>query len=261
LKTKAIEMGAQLLCRRLQQTHYADGVWTLHLDGDDILSTSFLIYASGRNSVAAGIPSARVHFDRQIAATVWLKQKDLGIHPSRATLIEATANGWWYASLLPDERLTLTLFTDVELLPRGVSKHLNIWQDQLSQTQYIRQWLSTAGYEMDQLPQIRAAGTSWLSQLSGVGWVAAGDAALAFDPLSSHGIASALWGGDKVGEAAALYLSGDPSLLLAYEDTLQSVIQDYQHQRWTMYAREQRWPQAPYWTRRQKPHLQPSAGL
>ncbi len=61
--------------------------------------------------------------------------------------------------------------------------------------------------DADLLPRLPGcvtdASTSWLDRIAGPGWAATGDAAAAFDPLSSQGIVTALVMGREAGRVAA----------------------------------------------------------
>lgn len=61
-------------------------------------------------------------------------------------------------------------------------------------------------------PQVSPASGAWLDPVCGEGWIACGDAALAFDPLSSQGLLGALASGVAAARAIS---SGNPSVALA----------------------------------------------
>jgi flavin-dependent dehydrogenase len=88
------------------------------------------------------------------------------------------------------------------------------------------------------------------------GFVAVGDAAQAFDPLSSQGIQQALQSGSYAGQALQ-YAMANPDapepFLSRYAQQMQKVWDTYQAEYQSFYAMEQRWPDAPFWKRR---HLQ-----
>src|SRR5439155_14390684 len=69
-----------------------------------------------------------------------------------------------------------------------------------------------------------------LIRIAGPGWAAVGDAATAWDPLSSQGIATALAGGFRAGMAAAAAVVGDPSPLTEYVDWAEATWADYVRQ-------------------------------
>jgi flavin-dependent dehydrogenase len=95
------------------------------------------------------------------------------------------------------------------------------------------------------------AESSRLDEILGERWIALGDAAAAYDPLSSHGVASAMGSGYYGGHAIADLLAGRSEARLAYLDILQKAYGTYLDLQREHYARETRWPDAPFWRRRQ----------
>ncbi len=87
---------------------------------------------------------------------------------------------------------------------------------------------------------------------AGAGWLALGDAAAAYDPLSSHGIGSAMGSGFYAGQAIASSLAGHPEeARTAYLQLLQDAYGACLDLQRYHYAQERRWPDAPFWRRRQ----------
>ncbi|MCY1030783.1 hypothetical protein OV207_04890 [Corallococcus sp. BB11-1] len=84
----------------------------------------------------------------------------------------------------------------------------------------------------------------------GDGWLAAGDAALSFDPLSSQGLFNALFTGLAAAEATDRALSGDPSATSDYAGTLADIDAAYRRNLAAWYALERRWPEQEFWRRR-----------
>ena len=81
--------------------------------------------------------------------------------------------------------------------------------------------------------------------------LAVGDAAMSFDPLSSDGISKGLEWGRKAAALAAAFCRGDRLAAPAYRQALNEVFSDYLATRHRYYTAERRWPQAPFWRRRQ----------
>src|SRR5258707_10411609 len=89
----------------------------------------------------------------------------------------------------------------------------------------------------------------------GPGWVAAGDASMAFDPLSSQGIFNALYSGMKAGQALQHHgIRGDVSFLSSYERRLRKIYGVYLSSRNVYYGLERRWPSSCFWQRRRSKH-------
>src|SRR5690606_16639768 len=83
----------------------------------------------------------------------------------------------------------------------------------------------------------------------GPGWLACGDAALAFDPLSQQGLLSALHGGLDAARAAHSRLRGDPAPAAAYAARLAEIRRIHLGRLRAAYRDAAwRWPDAPFWT-------------
>ena len=74
--------------------------------------------------------------------------------------------------------------------------------------------LKAHGYSLVSEPRTTDARSSRLARFGGDGWLAAGDAAATFDPLSAQGIYFALYSGVAAGKALA---AGDGAALERYE--------------------------------------------
>ncbi|MDY7225723.1 glycine oxidase maturase GoxB [Hyalangium rubrum] len=233
-------------------TRAGDG-WSLTLSGGARVEAGFVLDCSGRAAVFARRVARRRRADRLVAAYDFVTQHDETVEPTPATLIEGVAGGWWYATLLPDRRLSLAFFTDPDLMPREVTREAGAWRTLAAETHFIQRWLDSAGYAIREPARLTSAGTAWLDPATGPGWAAAGDAAAAFDPLSSHGLTSALWGGRQAALAALASLGGDPGPLRRYAATLESAVRNFVVQRQAVYSQERRFRGQLFWKRRAAP--------
>jgi flavin-dependent dehydrogenase len=89
-----------------------------------------------------------------------------------------------------------------------------------------------------------------LTPPAGDGWLAAGDAALSFDPLSSQGLFNALYTGLASAEATERALSGDFSGVSDYVAKLAEIDTVYQRNLTAWYELERRWSNQEFWQRR-----------
>jgi len=250
LRAAVARSGVATLASAVTGADREDGAWSLLLSGGERIGARFLLDCSGRAAAVTRYLARRHHADRLVAASGFLRQHDDSVAPTSATLIEAAPNGWWYASLLPDQRLALALFADPDTLPRRVSRDVAVWRQAVATTRHIQRWLDDAGYAIEAPPRLASAATTWLDPVAGTDWAAAGDAAAAFDPLSSHGLTTALWGGRRAAQAASAALSGDAAPLARYATTLAEAVRGFMDQRRAVYAHERRWPAQRFWQRR-----------
>src|SRR5262249_53538337 len=111
-------------------------------------------------------------------------------------------------------------------------------------------------------PRLFPAFSACVSPATGDDWVAVGDAACSQDPLSASGIARALDTGIHAARAIDSQLrSGRTAALVAYDKWIATGFVTYWTTRMAYYNIEHRWPEAPFWRRRQPvltldPHCQ-----
>ena len=112
-------------------------------------------------------------------------------------------------------------------------------------------YLEQQGFCADGRHGFCAAHGAVLDRYCGRGWLAVGDAALSFDPLSAQGLFNALFTGLAGAEAAQRHLQGDQQALPGYQDQLHAIERAYASHLDASYRQEQRWPQRLFWQRRQ----------
>ena len=144
----------------------------------------------------------------------------------------------------------LNFYTDPDLLPQDVTRDADVFRAMLARTTYVGRWLRDAEFSLDAPPDLVSAGTTWLAPAAGEGWAAIGDAAAAFDPLSSHGMTTALWTGVRGADAAVAQLGGDVEPLVAYAEKVGQGVQEFLQSRARVYAEERRFDASPFWERR-----------
>ena len=228
-----------------------DGVWQINLQSEESVQAGFLIDATGRSAKITHSLASRFRADKLAALCVFLEQDvSSEIEPTPTTLIETSEEGWWYATLLADGRLTLNYYTDPDLLPKDVTRELSVFGALVHKTRYISRWVDEAGFKLASCPQLASAGTTWIAPGVGQDWIAIGDAVAAFDPLSSHGMSSALWTAISGADAVVSYLEGDPSPLSFYAKAVIAGIENYRTSRDYIYSQEKRFENSVFWQRR-----------
>ncbi|WP_316528175.1 tryptophan 7-halogenase [Kitasatospora brasiliensis] len=223
------------------------------------LSARWTVDATGRRCVIGRRSGHRRRQDRLVAAYAVFPDR----HPSSPaqpagpqdaearTLVEAAPHGWWYTTRIPAGRLVAHL-TDADLADPSLRTPQGFWQA-LSRTVHVRRRLTGHGPAATPVPRWAPAHGLRLTPAAGPGWVAAGDAALAFDPLSSQGILTALHTGARAGRAVADCLAdgGRTRTSLAdYTAFLDGIAAAYQRSHAYAYDQERRWPLNPFWRRR-----------
>jgi flavin-dependent dehydrogenase len=229
LAGRAVAAGATRRSGRRVSTVARGGrTWHLQLDDGTAIDCAFLIDATGRASwLARRLGARRVHHDRLIAMVAFLES---GHCDDATTLIEAAENGWWYSAPLPDSRLAIMLVSDT---PQP-------WTPAPRTQARIDEGGYAMGNSKGALPRRVDAGSARLDRAGGDGWLAIGDAAMSFDPISSHGLLTALSTGLAAGETS----------LDDYQAFVDTTWRAYARMRHACYASEERWADAPFWQRR-----------
>jgi flavin-dependent dehydrogenase len=249
LRRVAVARGADLVCPAALRavTRSADG-WYVALDGPHgaiELQARALIDASGRAArLARQLGARRILDDRLVCG--WAHLPD-GSRGAGLTHVIAEPDGWWYTAPLPGGRRVLAFHTDADLPAVRDARTPDALLARAARVDALGALIPAAGALAG---GITAAHGASLTPPAGDGWAATGDAALAFDPLSSQGLLNCLFTGLAVAEAMARSLDGARDALPGYVDTLAGIRDAYvtHAQRW--YAEEQRWPARPFWRRR-----------
>jgi flavin-dependent dehydrogenase len=242
----AVRTGTRVALPAWKRDHWSVG---LEHGGAEIRARA-IVDATGRAATIARAQGARRRRLDRLVAVHWLLSGTAANDHDATTLVEAVASGWWYSTPVPRGRV-LAYMTDADLLPGREARAISDWRRRIAQAPAIRQGLASNGCALSGSARIVDASVAYLDHLSGPGWLAAGDAAVSFDPLSSQGILTALVMGRRAGRAlAAILTHGDPQPLARYGADYASLLDAHLRLRAAYYGLEQRWPEAPFWTRR-----------
>ncbi len=213
----------------------------------------WLVDASGRARVLARRQRSEIlRLDRQVAriGTFGLDDTDDGRDPDTRTLIEADEHGWWYTARVPGGLRMVIYFSDPDLPPLPAMVSPAAFVGAVGRTRHIYARVKLHGYRLVGEPITRAASTTRLTTVAGPGWVAVGDAALSFDPLSAQGVTTALRFGEQAALALGSALDGDAGGLDRYAASVDTQWSEYRSDREVFYRMEHRWPEHPFWRRR-----------
>jgi flavin-dependent dehydrogenase len=220
----------------------ADGQWVLEVAQDGAilnLSGRMLVDATGRKAMLASRLGGKGDVaDRLIGAVSFCENSEI----AQWTLVEAVEDGWWYSVPLPGAGMVFAYMTDSDL-----------WMD--------RKWdelLRSAPLTFEragcrQIPppsQIVSAASVVRRPVTGLDWMAIGDAALAFDPLSGQGVFKSIETGTRCGSAIAAYFDGELNALAEYEVWVEESYRSYLSMRAQYYSSVGRWLESRFWKRR-----------
>lgn len=228
----------------------------------------FAVDASGvRAALARRLGVARNILDRLVAISAILTcpTENCRAKGARGRLM-AVRHGWWYAAPMPGGNWHVTLVSDRREIRRYGLERSERWSRELRRASWLFEQLPAAIRDGTRAASLvhRSAPSAILSRVQGKNWLALGDAAASYDPLTSAGISKALEQADQAAKALAQWRrTGRASLLAGYENAVFAAFNRYAAIRRNFYSEAQaRFPDAPFWRRRmgEDDRQLPSAG-
>lgn len=231
-------------------------------EGPRTWTASVVVDASGRAArVARLLGVRRVRYDRLVGALSYLpagvhsacERGEAGESGEATTVVEAVPGGWWYSLGLPNRRLAVAFMTDADLLDEALRRPWQLGGLPLACAPTTAARLrATDCSEPWPTPRIRPAHVGRLASVAGPDWLAVGESAVCFDPISSYGIEAALGTGFYAGAAISEHLGGRPGALSDYAELIDHTFARYLLACHDRYRLERRWPTSPFWRRRHR---------
>jgi flavin-dependent dehydrogenase len=219
-------------------------------DGTTEVTAEFIIDCSGRAAhVAIANGSHRIRVDELAAAFVRCRPLDAN-DVDATTLVEAAPDGWWYSVRVPGNMRVVAFLTDGDILKALQLNRIESFHDRLQATAHVGEIVRRFRYQLVGNPRTAPADSGILETTYGQRWIAAGDAAASFDPLSSQGLLYALKGGRLAAEAVCAVLSGKCDALDRYDAYVKAEFEAYLLRRARVYEAEKRWLDRTFWRRR-----------
>lgn len=220
--------------------------WRLTLSSGESVAARFLVDATGGTAALARRCGARfVAADNLVGIAGCFESGDENL----SIVVEAFEEGWWYSAGLPGGRRIVACMTDADIAKRKRLHDSQQWRRELDTMPNIS--ATVAGGKPSGPIALRAASSRRLEPAAGKGWLAVGDAASRFDPLSSQGIFKALRSGIFASYAIGdLLLRQDESGMERYRRFVLDEFKSYLEVRTKYYCEEQRWPESEFWLRR-----------
>lgn len=235
--------------------------------------TRYVVDCSGRRAVVAkalGVPLLESE-DQLFAYAQWFSC--VSDDDDRYTRIEAAPNGWWYSNRLPgtegqDIKRLVVFHSDKDLPEAKLAASEQGFEQLLGHSTHIAPLLQTKGYRPVGTIRGAPANSQRLRDFCGDAWMAVGDAAQAYDPLSSQGIDKALKTGSHAGHMIHYALTDPPQseqgqllgignpYIQQYNQQQQQLWHTYLSQRHFYYGVQPRWSDHLFWQRR---HLKAKA--
>jgi flavin-dependent dehydrogenase len=227
------------------------GTWKVEIKqeaGSEKLHARFLVDASGRASMVSRRQGAeRISWDHLIGIVGFFSPSTSNKIGSTHTLVEAVEDGWWYSAVLPNLSMIVAYMTDADLCPY-ISNTSAYFLARLKKALHTQSRIKSCCLRAGS--RVYAANSCRMDTIASGNWLATGEAAIAFDPLSAQGIVKAIESGIHAAHAIRAYWSGDSDALNRYAAAIGEDFRRYLGMRQTYYSREMRWSHATFWTRR-----------
>jgi flavin-dependent dehydrogenase len=251
LRARASEAGARLVTAEAPRRAVREaGSWRLDATSTcPPIATRYLVDASGRAACLARTLGARRELAWSQVALVSFARAERACDEA-FTLVEAVPEGFWYSAPIPGGRFAVALFTDAALHDARAARTVDGLHMLLAAAPRTRGRLDAHGAVLDGEPRFVGADSGRLEPAQGPGWIAVGDAAITYDPISAHGLTLALRTGVDAAEALLGDAAGDTEALPRYGARLARAFHVYRREALHIYRAEQRWPTAAYWQKR-----------
>jgi flavin-dependent dehydrogenase len=206
----------------------------------NLISADFIVDATGRASWFSRRQGIQKNvFDTLCGYVCFLSSRTEG-DSDAMTLIESAPDGWWYSALLPKYTRVVAFFSDSNLSVARSAKASAGWKKMMHNTEYIKLNIDKYNYHIVSGPHI------------GDNWLAVGDAAATYDPISSRGIITAINDGINASDSIVKRLNGNNQSLEYYNEKMITTFNNYLKKRTYYYKLENRWLESDFWKQNQK---------
>lgn len=236
---------------KLHSSSYENARWQVQLRASApplskcIISAAFVIDASGRQShFAKSLSIKRQAEDKLVACWVTLPNS----RTNTMSTISASENGWWYSAVVPGDKRVLAFHTDADLVDKNKLKNTASFLELAKENPVILSLLNEHENAIAFKGTV-AANSTKLEKVAGQQWVALGDAALSFDPLSSQGMYNAMASAMQLQALLAMY-GFTETLQKKHTEQTELIWHHYLKHKSIFYQAETRWKKSAFWERR-----------
>jgi menaquinone-9 beta-reductase len=238
----AAAAGVEIVADRIMRIERTRKGWQARTSGGKRCSSGYLVEARGRRA-----PGRRL---RGPASTTLGRLFD-GVPRRARTAVAGFRRGWaWYAATGDGVGALQIVVSNADPLPRrpGLPAFFEALVDEIGPA---REWLG-AGQAVGEV-FARHAEASCASAPIEDGLIRVGDAALAMDPLSGHGVFEAIASATAAAAVINTILRRPDDAGLArafYEERVRLAFERFARTGRDFYALERRWPEADFWRER-----------
>lgn len=227
--------------------------WSLnckHDQGKQIILAKFVVDATGKKAAFSSLQGiSKIAQDQLVGIYRYYEIKTKNNSIGNGACIETDPFGWWYSATLPNNKMIVSYMTDADIANELQLRKKDPLDNLLSKTIYTSKRLSEVLIHTE--PKVVAAHSQHLSSVIGDAWLAVGDAASSYDPISSLGIYKSLLMSRFAAFAILDNLKGDSQGLRKYQLIISQDFEGYQSKKQDYYSQENRFKNESFWKRRQ----------
>jgi 2-polyprenyl-6-methoxyphenol hydroxylase-like FAD-dependent oxidoreductase len=246
LRQRARRLGARVERGRVVDCTRTASGWRIGTDAGAVLDAAVVVDATGRRCRMLRATGGDVRMvDRLVAISAQYGPVATGLGPT-GMLVESTPAGYWYSADGPGGGVVVVFVTEPGTIAAAGAR--DAWHACLESARHTAARL--VGRSIAGRWETHSAGVQRGTAADDSRCVAVGDAALAVDPLSGSGLRRALESAAGAAAAALGLVANDPRPAAVYNEALDAMLATHLDERSTIYALEQRWPAATFWSDR-----------
>ncbi|MBH2002323.1 MAG: NAD(P)/FAD-dependent oxidoreductase [Moraxellaceae bacterium] len=216
--------------------------WLIELEDGKMIQAKWVVDATGRSAKLIRLLGIQRHRGVPLVALYRTCTPEKNLKLNR-TIISASQHGWIYAGKINDHQWVVGYHTTPKTATQ-FHHDAKQWQQIIRNNVGLYNLLGNFEFGKDVFSHdVRS---SWLEQPMGQGWVACGDALLAFDPIAGQGLFNAIYTGMKAAETI-LSSTEYTHYRADYLTEINQIIKTYENRRYLLYKQEQRWSENPFW--------------
>lgn len=210
------------------------------------ITVDFVVDASGGRGVFASAKGSLKNHGTPLVC-IGIRFKNKARQPvTKLTYLESVEHGWWYAASIPGEYMLVTFYSTSEVVKQLGLHDLKNWFELLAASPNTFELVA----QMEPVePKVRGfkAESFCRDKIVGNNWLAIGDAATTYDPITSQGIIKAFTHGARAAELIEYHRRGEQAALPQFENEIKAQYSQYLQSRTYFYQLEKRWPDSPFW--------------
>ncbi|WP_332605517.1 tryptophan 7-halogenase [Acinetobacter sp. ESBL14] len=234
--------GIQKIYSHILNLKRDQNIWNITLETGESIATKWVVDATGRSAKIIHLLGIQRHRGMPLVALyrTFIPEKNSLLNK---TIISANQHGWCYAGKISAQNWVIGYHTTPKIAAKLHNAPVH-WDEIIRKNTTITELFTNITFGKNVF--CHDARSSWLKQSFGEGWIACGDALLAFDPIAGQGLFNAIYTAMKAAETIVQF-EQNKQITHQYSTEVNQIIKTYESRRSALYQQEQRWLNSPFW--------------